>query len=152
MSEEKILAIPLPDKHMQEEFMTLEVERVNTPIIISLLAKGIEAALDHSHSDDQPSNLRISSRSSYGRSLGGPNIAWEIYNREYANARICGSSKWRKSLAIFLRQPHFIIWGNSDLVTHEVMGGLKNVYTIGAGNFESHTVFCKGHYRSASPE
>jgi glycerol-3-phosphate dehydrogenase len=70
--------------------------------------------------------------------LGGPNIASEIYNKEYANARICGSNKWRKPLAKFLRQPHFIVWDNSDLVTHEVMGGLKNVYAIGAGN----TNFC----------
>jgi len=66
--------------------------------------------------------------------LGGPNIASEIYNKEYANARICGAEKWRKSLAKFLRQPHFIVWDNGDLVTHEVMGGLKNVYAIGAGN------------------
>jgi hypothetical protein len=67
--------------------------------------------------------------------LGGPNIASEIYNKEYANARICGADKWRKPLAKFLRQPHFIVWDNSDLITHEVMGGLKNVYAIGAGNF-----------------
>lgn len=65
--------------------------------------------------------------------LGGPNIASEIYNKEYANARICGSAKWRKPLAKFLRQTHFIVWDNGDLVTHEVMGGLKNVYAIGAG-------------------
>jgi len=67
--------------------------------------------------------------------LGGPNIASEIYNKEYANARICGAEKWRKPLAKFLRQPQFIVWDNSDLVTHEVMGGLKNVYAIGAGKF-----------------
>lgn len=72
--------------------------------------------------------------------LGGPNIASEIYNKEYANARICGAEKWRKPLAKFLRQPHFIVWDNSDLVTHEVMGGLKNVYAIGAGKFQSHFV------------
>lgn len=72
--------------------------------------------------------------------LGGPNIASEIYNKEYANARICGAEKWRKPLAKFLRQPHFIVWDNSDLVTHEVMGGLKNVYAIGAGKFQSHCV------------
>ena len=65
--------------------------------------------------------------------LGGRNIAAEIYNKEYANAIICGAEKWRKPLAKFLRQPHFIVWDNSDLVTHEVMGGLKNVYAIGAG-------------------
>lgn len=69
--------------------------------------------------------------------LGGPNIASEIYNKEYANARICGAEKWRKPLARFLRQPHFIVWDNGDLVTHEVMGGLKNVYAIGAGKFLS---------------
>lgn len=68
--------------------------------------------------------------------LGGPNIASEIYNKEYANARVCGSEKWRKPLAKFLRQPHFIVWDNSDLVTHEVMGGLKNVYAIGAGKLK----------------
>lgn len=67
--------------------------------------------------------------------LGGPNIASEVYNKEYANARICGSEKWRKPLAKFLRQPHFIVWDNPDIVTHEVMGGLKNVYAIGAGEF-----------------
>lgn len=65
--------------------------------------------------------------------LGGPNIASEVYNKEYANARICGSEKWRKPLAKFLRQPHFIVWDNPDIITHEVMGGLKNVYAIGAG-------------------
>ncbi|KAH9331101.1 hypothetical protein KI387_003209, partial [Taxus chinensis] len=65
--------------------------------------------------------------------LGGPNIASEVYNKEYANARICGSEKWAKPLANFLRQPHFIVWDNPDLVTHEIMGGLKNVYAIGAG-------------------
>ncbi|KAE8731212.1 ZNF593 protein [Hibiscus syriacus] len=67
--------------------------------------------------------------------LGGPNIASEIYNKEYANARICGTKKWRKPLAKFVRLPHFIVWDNSDLVTHEVIGGLKNVYAIGAGEF-----------------
>ena len=65
--------------------------------------------------------------------LGGPNIASEVYNKEYANARICGAEKWRKPLAKFLRQPNFIVWDNGDLITHEVMGGLKNVYAIGAG-------------------
>ncbi|KAK1383865.1 Glycerol-3-phosphate dehydrogenase (NAD(+)) [Heracleum sosnowskyi] len=71
--------------------------------------------------------------------LGGPNIASEIYNHEYANARICGSEKWRKALGKFLRQPHFIVWDNGDLITHEVMGGLKNVYAIGAGMIASLT-------------
>ena len=66
------------------------------------------------------------------RYQGGPDIALEIYNRD----QICGAEKWRKPLAKFLRQSHFILWDNSDLVTHEVMGGLKNVYTIGAGKIQ----------------
>ena len=74
--------------------------------------------------------------------LGGPNIASEIYNKEYANARICGAEKWMKPLAKFLRQPHFIVWDNSDLVTHEVMGGLKNVYAIGAGKWIVLSMLC----------
>ncbi|XP_020113853.1 probable glycerol-3-phosphate dehydrogenase [NAD(+)] 1, cytosolic [Ananas comosus] len=110
-------------------------ERITVPIIISL-AKGIEASLD-------PVPRIITPTEMINRAtgipienilyLGGPNIASEIYNKEYANARICGAEKWRKPLAKFLRQPHFIVWDNSDLVTHEVMGGLKNVYAIGAG-------------------
>lgn len=75
--------------------------------------------------------------------LGGPNIASEIYNKEYANARICGAEKWRKPLAKFLRQPHFIVWDNEDLVTHEVMGGLKNVYAIGAGKIYFSLLHCR---------
>lgn len=43
-------------------------------------------------------------------------------------------------MAKFLRQPHFIVWDNGDLVTHEVMGGLKNVYAIGAGKIQSHNL------------
>ncbi|KAM7490493.1 hypothetical protein LguiA_033414 [Lonicera macranthoides] len=54
------------------------------------------------------------------------------YNREYVNARICRAEKWRKPLAKFLRQSHFISCDNSDLVTHEVMVDLKNVYIIKA--------------------
>ena len=73
--------------------------------------------------------------------LGGPNIASEVYNKEYANARICGAEKWRKHLAKFLRQPQFMVWDNSDLVTHEVMGGLKNVYAIGAGKLQISSCF-----------
>ncbi|CAN7007405.1 hypothetical protein Bca4012_028651 [Brassica carinata] len=42
--------------------------------------------------------------------LGGRNIAAEIYNKEYANAIICGAEKWRKPLAKFLRQPHFTVF------------------------------------------
>ncbi|KAG1338375.1 Glycerol-3-phosphate dehydrogenase [NAD(+)] [Cocos nucifera] len=111
-------------------------ERIRVPIIISL-AKGIEAALDQVPRIITPTQM-ISHATGVSIEnilyLGGPNIASEIYNKEYANARICGPDKWRKPLAKFLRQPHFIVWDNSDLVTHEVMGGLKNVYAIGAGD------------------
>ncbi|KAF3789260.1 putative glycerol-3-phosphate dehydrogenase NAD(+) 1 [Nymphaea thermarum] len=106
-----------------EEISRYWKERLTSPIIISL-AKGIEAELEPVPPGVPMENILY---------LGGPNIASEIYNKEYANARICGSEKWRKPLAKFLRQPHFIVWDNSDLVTHEVMGGLKNVYAIGAG-------------------
>ncbi|KAG1338549.1 Glycerol-3-phosphate dehydrogenase [NAD(+)] GPDHC1, cytosolic [Cocos nucifera] len=106
----------LPSTETREVFEEINrywKERITVPIIISLAKAGVPIE-----------NILY---------LGGPNIASEIYNKEYANARICGSDKWRKPLAKFLRQPHFIVWDNSDLVTHEVMGGLKNVYAIGAG-------------------
>ncbi|KAL5229010.1 hypothetical protein ABZP36_017275 [Zizania latifolia] len=110
-------------------------ERITAPIIISL-AKGIEASLDPLPRIITPTQM-INNATGVPLEnilyLGGPNIASEIYNKEYANARICGADKWRKPLAKFLRQPHFIVWDNSDLITHEVMGGLKNVYAIGAG-------------------
>ncbi|XP_068659527.1 probable glycerol-3-phosphate dehydrogenase [NAD(+)] 1, cytosolic [Aristolochia californica] len=118
-----------------EEISRYWKERISFPVIISL-AKGIEAALDpvpHIVTPTQMINRATGVPLENILYLGGPNIASEIYNREYANARICGAEKWRKPLAKFLRQPHFIVWDNSDLVTHEVMGGLKNVYAIGAG-------------------
>ncbi|XP_044494333.1 probable glycerol-3-phosphate dehydrogenase [NAD(+)] 1, cytosolic [Mangifera indica] len=118
-----------------EEISRYWKERITVPVIISL-AKGVEAELE-------PIPRVITPTQMINRAtgvpienilyLGGPNIASEIYNKEYANARICGAEKWRKPLAKFLRQPHFIVWDNGDLVTHEVMGGLKNVYAIGAG-------------------
>lgn len=118
-----------------EEMRKYWKERRTVPVVISL-AKGVEAELD-------PEPRIITPTQMINRAtgipienilyLGGPNIASEIYNKEYANARICGAEKWRKPLAKFLRQPHFIVWDNGDLVTHEVMGGLKNVYAIGAG-------------------
>lgn len=69
---------------------------------------------------------------------------------EYANARICGAEKWRKPLARFLRQPHFVVWDNGDLVTHELMGGLKNVYAIGAGKLQFQLLIGMklGHFRT----
>ncbi|KAI3988353.1 hypothetical protein MKX01_012142 [Papaver californicum] len=118
-----------------EEISRYWKERRMSPIIISL-TKGIEAALEpvpHIITPTQMIRRATEVPMENILYLGGPNIASEIYNMEYANARICGAEKWRKPLARFLRQPHFIVWDNSDLVTHEVMGGLKNVYAIGAG-------------------
>ncbi|XP_031493563.1 probable glycerol-3-phosphate dehydrogenase [NAD(+)] 1, cytosolic [Nymphaea colorata] len=128
----------LPSTETSEVFEEISwywKERLTSPIIISL-AKGIEAELEPVPRIITPTQM-INRATGVPMEnilyLGGPNIASEIYNKEYANARICGSEKWRKPLAKFLRQPHFIVWDNSDLVTHEVMGGLKNVYAIGAG-------------------
>lgn len=118
-----------------EEISKYWKERISAPVIISL-SKGIEAALDpvpHIITPTQMIHWATGVPVENILYLGGPNIASEIYNKEYANARICGAGKWRKAVAMFLRQPHFIVWDNSDLVTHEVMGGLKNVYAIGAG-------------------
>ncbi|KAM7270113.1 hypothetical protein ACFE04_029327 [Oxalis oulophora] len=128
----------VPSTETREVFEEIGIywkERLNMPIIISL-AKGIEAALDpvpHIITPTQMINRATGVPIENILYLGGPNIASEIYNKEYANARICGAETWRKPLAKFLRQPHFIVWDNSDLITHEVMGGLKNVYAIGAG-------------------
>nr|CAB3464840.1 unnamed protein product [Digitaria exilis] len=144
----------LPSTETREVFGEIRrywKERITQPLIISL-AKGVEASLDPVPRIITPTQM-ISNASELVLLLnsscdllvlsglplenilylGGPNIASEIYNKEYANARICGADKWRKPLANFLRQPHFIVWDNSDLITHEVMGGLKNVYAIGAG-------------------
>lgn len=35
----------------------------------------------------------------------------------------------------FLRQSHFNVWDHNDLLMHEVVRGLKNVFAIGVGNF-----------------
>lgn len=128
----------LPSTETREVFEEISrywKERITVPVIISL-AKGIEAELEPEPRIITPTQM-INRATGVPMDnilyLGGPNIASEIYNKEYANARICGAEKWRKSLARFLRQPHFIVWDNVDLVTHEVMGGLKNVYAIGAG-------------------
>ncbi|XVE69537.1 hypothetical protein DITRI_Ditri09bG0160000 [Diplodiscus trichospermus] len=118
-----------------EEITRYWKERITVPVIISL-AKGIEAELGPEPRIITPTQMINRATGIPVENilyLGGPNIASEIYNKEYANARICGAEKWRKPLAKFLRQPHFIVWDNGDLVTHEVMGGLKNVYAIGAG-------------------
>ncbi|XP_052191902.1 probable glycerol-3-phosphate dehydrogenase [NAD(+)] 1, cytosolic [Diospyros lotus] len=128
----------LPSTETREVFEEISkywTERITVPVIVSL-AKGIEAELEPEPRIITPTQM-INRATGVPMEnilyLGGPNIASEIYNKEYANARVCGSEKWRKPLARFLRQPHFIVWDNGDLVTHEVMGGLKNVYAIGAG-------------------
>lgn len=133
-----ILVNGLPSTETRQVFEEISIywkERITMPVIISL-AKGVEAELETEPRVITPTQM-ISRATGVPLEnilyLGGPNIASEIYNKEYANARICGSAKWRKPLAKFLRQPHFIVWDNGDLVTHEVMGGLKNVYAIGAG-------------------
>ncbi|PIA48309.1 hypothetical protein AQUCO_01400721v1 [Aquilegia coerulea] len=128
--------LPSTETHeVFEEISRYWKERITTPIIISL-SKGIEAALEpvpHIITPTRMINKATGVPMENILYLGGPNIASEIYNKEYANARICGADKWRKPLAKFLRQPHFIVWDNRDLITHEVMGGLKNVYALGAG-------------------
>ncbi|XP_062174955.1 probable glycerol-3-phosphate dehydrogenase [NAD(+)] 1, cytosolic [Alnus glutinosa] len=128
----------LPSTETREVFEEISrywKERITVPVIISL-AKGVEAELEPEPRIVTPTQM-INRATGVPMEnilyLGGPNIASEIYNMEYANARICGSEKWRRPLAKFLSQPHFIVWDNGDLVTHEVMGGLKNVYAIGAG-------------------
>ncbi|CAL5193420.1 unnamed protein product [Lathyrus oleraceus] len=134
----------LPSTETREVFEEISKywkERISVPVIISL-SKGIEAALEPVPHIVTPTKMIHQATGVPMENilyLGGPNIASEIYNKEYANARICGAEKWRKPLAKFLRQPHFIVWDNSDLVTHEVMGGLKNVYAIGAGMVASLT-------------
>ncbi|CAD5165239.1 unnamed protein product [Musa acuminata subsp. malaccensis] len=125
-----------PSTEMREVFEEIgwyRKERISAPIIISL-AKGIEASLHQVPRVITPTQI-ISHAITIEKILyvGGPNIASEIYSKEYANAPICGAEKWRKLLTKFLRQPHFIVWDNCDLITHEAMGGLKNVYAIGAG-------------------
>jgi len=118
-----------------EEISRYWKERITAPVIISL-AKGVEAELEPEPRIVTPTQMINRATGVPIENilyLGGPNIAAEIYNKEYANARICGAEKWRRPLAKFLRQPHFIVWDNGDLFTHEVMGGLKNVYAIGAG-------------------
>ncbi|KAF7804059.1 glycerol-3-phosphate dehydrogenase [NAD(+)] GPDHC1, cytosolic [Senna tora] len=144
-----ILVNGLPSTETREIFEEISKywkERITVPIIISL-AKGIEAALEpvpHIITPTKMINQATGVPMENILYLGGPNIASEVYNKEYANARICGAEKWRKPLAKFLRQPQFIVWDNSDLVTHEVMGGLKNVYAIGADTTQTICIMLLG--------
>jgi hypothetical protein len=65
--------------------------------------------------------------------FGGPNIAIDLWRGEYATARLCGVDELRKPLAELLSSSQLSVWHNRDVITHEVMGGLKNVYAIAAG-------------------
>mmetsp|Transcript_6372 Transcript_6372/g.21935 ORF Transcript_6372/g.21935 Transcript_6372/m.21935 type:complete len:164 (+) Transcript_6372:547-1038(+) len=42
--------------------------------------------------------------------LGGPNIAAEVWEGEYATARLCGAKKWRVPLSKFFRTSSFVVW------------------------------------------
>lgn len=47
--------------------------------------------------------------------VGGPNIASEVWEGEYATARICGISKaLQKALAAFCSNSNFVLWENHD--------------------------------------
>jgi len=65
--------------------------------------------------------------------FGGPNIAIDLWRGEYATARLCGVDELRRPLADLFSQSQLSVWHNRDVITHEVMGGLKNVYAIAAG-------------------
>ncbi|KAG0500609.1 hypothetical protein HPP92_000681 [Vanilla planifolia] len=106
----------LPSTETREVFEEISKywkERITAPIIISL-AKGIEAALDPLPRIVTPTQMIQSATKVPIENilyLGGPNIASEIYNREYANARICGAEKWRKPLAKFFEATTFYCMG-----------------------------------------
>mmetsp|Transcript_2088 Transcript_2088/g.6236 ORF Transcript_2088/g.6236 Transcript_2088/m.6236 type:complete len:477 (+) Transcript_2088:170-1600(+) len=111
-------------------------ERERIPIVVSL-AKGVEFISKPNPHILTPSGM-IHEASGIPREsifyLGGPNIASEVWRGEYATARICGGEEaYRTPLAEFFRNSSFVVWDNPDIVNHEVMGGLKNVYAIGAG-------------------
>jgi len=111
-------------------------ERGRHPVVISL-AKGIEYKESPEPHILTPSGI-IHDITGIPKEnifyLGGPNIASEVWKGEYATARICGLSKTlRRALASLIRNASFVVWDNPDIVNHEIMGGLKNVYAIGAG-------------------
>jgi len=111
-------------------------ERGRCPLIISL-AKGIEYKESPEPHILTPSGI-IHDVTGIPKEnifyLGGPNIASEVWKGEYATARICGLSRTlRRALASLIRNDSFVVWDNPDIVNHEIMGGLKNVYAIGAG-------------------
>eukprot|EP00184_Porphyridium_aerugineum_P008275 CAMPEP_0184691380 /NCGR_PEP_ID=MMETSP0313-20130426/254_1 /TAXON_ID=2792 /ORGANISM="Porphyridium aerugineum, Strain SAG 1380-2" /LENGTH=569 /DNA_ID=CAMNT_0027149081 /DNA_START=136 /DNA_END=1845 /DNA_ORIENTATION=- len=114
------------------------------PVIISL-AKGVECMVEpYPHIITPTGVLREATGISGDKLyyLGGPNIASEIWQGKYATSRLCGADNLRKLLADFLRNPSFVVWDHCDVIMHEVMGGLKNVYAIGAGIISSATQNC----------
>jgi len=105
------------------------------PLVISL-AKGVEFVSEPSPHILTPTRLiHRCTGLPLDRLLyfGGPNIAIEIWRGEYATARLCGVDEFRTPLAALLGHPKLSVWHNRDIISHEVMGGLKNVYAIGAG-------------------
>ncbi|KAA8491041.1 putative glycerol-3-phosphate dehydrogenase NAD(+) 1, cytosolic [Porphyridium purpureum] len=114
------------------------------PVVISL-AKGVECLTDPFPHILTPTSVLHSVTGLPQEKLmylGGPNIAAEVWDGRYATSRLCGAEKYRKSLAVFLRSPNFVVWDHADVITHEVMGGLKNVYAIGAGIIAAATDRC----------
>jgi glycerol-3-phosphate dehydrogenase (NAD+) len=106
-----------------------------SPVVISL-AKGVEFLKDPSPHILTPTRvLHRCTGIPLDRLLyfGGPNIALELWNGEYATARLCGVDELRLPLADMLSQPQLSVWHNRDVITHEVMGGLKNVYAVASG-------------------
>ncbi|EDQ88917.1 uncharacterized protein MONBRDRAFT_8394 [Monosiga brevicollis MX1] len=106
------------------------------PVIISL-SKGVETRMEPHPHVVTPTRI-IHEVTGVGLDrlmyLGGPNIAAEVWRGEFANARLCGANKpLRKAMAEFLRNSNFVCWNNADVITHEVLGGLKNVYSLGMG-------------------
>jgi len=114
------------------------------PLIISL-SKGVECLTEpHPHILTPTGIIHEATKIPFERLfyLGGPNIASEVWEGKYATSRICGSEEHRKHLSRFLRSPNFVVWDNPDVITHEVMGGLKNVYAIGAGIISAASNHC----------
>merc|ERR550514_2173093 len=105
------------------------------PVVISL-AKGVEFCSEPSPHILTPTRMihRCTGipldRLLYFR---GPNIAIDLWRGEYATARLCGVDELRKPLAELFSQSQLSVWHNRDVITHEVMGGLKNVYAIATG-------------------
>jgi glycerol-3-phosphate dehydrogenase (NAD+) len=116
----------------------LSQRRKEPPVVISL-AKGVEFRNDPAPHIVTPTRLiHKCTGIPLDRLLyfGGPNIAIELWRGEYATARLCGADELRGPIAGMLSQPQLCVWHNRDVITHEVMGGLKNVYAVASGIFD----------------